>query len=70
MAGMLRPDLACGTYQYTVSDVKGCSGSASAQIVVPTQISINTTSTPTGCSGNTGTATAAPEWRYPGYQYL
>ena len=62
--------LGSGTYQYTVSDVKGCSGSASAQIVVPTQISINTTSTPTGCSGNTGTATAAPSGGTPGYQYL
>ncbi|HRH67105.1 MAG TPA: T9SS type A sorting domain-containing protein, partial [Bacteroidia bacterium] len=62
--------LSSGTYSYTVIDANGCSAAASATIVEPAELKAITAMTPTGCFGNTGTATVAASGGTPAYTYL
>lgn len=63
--------LAPGQYTVTVTDVNGCTGTATATIGVtfPT-ISANTSTTPVTCSGSNGTATASPSAGTTPYTYV
>lgn len=64
-------DLDAGTYQVTVTDANGCTGTA-ATTVNRTTYTITSTisSTPTSCSSNTGTATVVATSGVPNYNYL
>ena len=60
-----------GTYSFDVTDAKGCTGSSpNFTISDPPKLSVITSSTPSGCILNNGTATATPVGGTPGYSYL
>lgn len=51
-------NLTAGTYNVTVTDANGCSSTASATVIQPSQLNINASNTPAACAGgNTGSAT-------------
>ncbi len=63
-------NLAPANYQVTVTDVNGCSGSATATITQPTQVSFTTASINDSCFGGTqGSITVTPIGGTGGYTY-
>ncbi|MBL4578279.1 MAG: SprB repeat-containing protein, partial [Flavobacteriales bacterium] len=70
--------LCIGTYNVTIADANGCTGTASVVIGTPTALSVGVTGTDILCNGScTGTATATPTggtgpytyaWDDPGFQ--
>ncbi len=63
--------LAPGNYTCTVTDINGCSSSASQIITQPTILTVNSTFTNVGCSGGSdGTATATTAGGTSPYTYL
>src|SRR2546426_7919558 len=50
--------LTAGTYTITAKDANGCTGTASATIVVPSQVVASATPSNPNCFGGTGTITA------------
>ncbi|MFZ7115239.1 MAG: T9SS type A sorting domain-containing protein, partial [Bacteroidota bacterium] len=68
--GSPRTNLTAGTYNYTVTDFKGCTKSASAIITPgPTRVTGTMVTTPTGCVANTGTAKVTPGGGRPPYTF-
>lgn len=63
------PNLPPGTYTVTVTDVNGCSNSASATVVEPPALDVLTTFTSAAC-GAPGSATVSPSGGTPGYTVL
>ncbi|GIV27995.1 MAG: hypothetical protein KatS3mg027_1809 [Bacteroidia bacterium] len=61
--------LGAGTYTVTVTDANGCQANTSAIISQPTSINLTTGSTPSTCSGNTGTATVSASGGSGSYTY-
>ncbi|MEM6965590.1 MAG: SdrD B-like domain-containing protein, partial [Bacteroidota bacterium] len=51
-------NLEAGTYTVTVTDMTGCTGTASVEIISPPQIILDVTATEVTIAGNDGTATA------------
>ncbi len=69
--GSPRTNLTAGTYNYTVTDFKGCTKSASAVITAsPTRVTGTMLTTPTGCVANTGTAKVTPGGGRSPYTFL
>ncbi len=63
-------NLTAGTYNVTVTDANGCTGTASATVVQPSQLNVNATSTDAACAGgNTGSASANVTGGTSGYSY-
>lgn len=62
--------LSAGTYEVTVTDNGGCSGSISATITEPDAIVLTTSSTQTQCTIDDGTATVVVSGGAGDYQYL
>lgn len=63
-------NLAPGSYQVTVSDANGCSGSATATITQPTQLTLATTTINDSCfAGGKGSITANPSGGTGAYTY-
>ena len=58
-----------GTYDVTVSDVGGCSGTASVSISQPTALNVSVSEVNSGCGSPNGSATAAPNGGTAGYTY-
>jgi gliding motility-associated-like protein len=58
ITGTVAANLCTGIYMCTVTDASGCSVSISANLTSPTPLTVNVSSTPTICSGATGTASA------------
>lgn len=65
-----RSSLSAGSYSVTVTDANGCTGTASASVTQPPAVSLNVTSTPATCAGNTGSATVAATGGTAPYTYL
>lgn len=63
-------NLPAGSYSVMVTDLNGCTISASAQITEPTALSLSTSTTPATCGVADGTATVVAQGGTPGYQYL
>ncbi|MES2592744.1 MAG: PKD domain-containing protein [Bacteroidota bacterium] len=65
-------NLSSGTYTVMVSDLKGCTQTASAVISEPPPLTINFTAqtNPNCFAGNTGTVTASPSGGTSGYTYV
>lgn len=63
-------DLCAGTYEYSVVDSMGCTFTGLVNIEEPSPISIEISSTPTGCGSDNGTATATPVGGTAPYIYL
>ncbi len=65
-------NLIAGTYSVTVTDLKGCTSVATANVSQPSQVSgIISSYTNTTCNGGSdGSATVAPSGGTPGYTYL
>lgn len=61
--------LCAGGYTVTVTDANGCTTTQSVSITQPTAVTATATSTPSSCSGNTGSATVSPAGGTPGYTY-
>ncbi|MBI3510190.1 MAG: PKD domain-containing protein [Bacteroidetes bacterium] len=61
--------LCAGTYTCIVTDANGCTGTQTASITQPTAITHSGSSTPSSCSGSTGTATVSASGGTPGYTY-
>ena len=62
--------LSLGTKSYTVTDANGCTSTGSVVISQATQISANIGSSPTSCTGNTGSASVtSPAGGAGGYTY-
>lgn len=71
-AGNVSPaiNLAPGNYQVTVTDASGCSGSATATITQPTQLSFTTATVHDSCYGDAkGRITVTPQGGTPNYSY-
>ena len=63
--------IAAGSYSVTITDIDGCSGTASATIDQPDAIDLSISSTNETCGGgNDGTATATVSGGTPPYSYL
>jgi hypothetical protein len=62
-------NLYANTYIVTVTDANGCTISNSVQVLQPSALNVNTSSTKTSCVSNTGTATATTSGGSPGYTY-
>ena len=63
-------NLAPGSYQVTVTDASGCSGSASANITQPTQVTFTSAVINDSCFGGTqGSITITPNGGTGGYTY-
>ena len=62
--------LIAGTYSVTVTDANGCSDTTTVSITQPAPIIVTTSSTPSGCTVNNGTATATPSGGTVPYTYL
>ncbi|MDQ3046519.1 MAG: SprB repeat-containing protein, partial [Bacteroidota bacterium] len=63
-------NLCPGTYTVLVTDLNGCTSTATVTITEPTILASNPTSTNVLCFGGcTGTATATPSGGTPGYSY-
>jgi hypothetical protein len=62
--------LGAATYDVTVTDVNGCTATASATVAEPTAIASATTSTAETCTGNDGTATVTATGGTAGYTFL
>jgi len=63
-------NLSAGTYNVTVTDANGCTATASATVIQPSQLSVSANSTATACAGgNTGSATASVNGGTPTYSY-
>ena len=63
-------NLSAGTYNVTVTDTNGCSSTASATVVQPSQLNVNASNTSAACSGsNSGSATVSATGGTPGYTY-
>jgi gliding motility-associated-like protein len=59
-----------GTYTVTVTDIRGCTGSATATVTEPTAVTVFMTSITPSCSNMcTGTATINPGGGTPGYTF-
>jgi hypothetical protein len=61
--------LAPGTYNLTITDALGCTGTATATVTEPTALSSTISSTPSGCTTATGTATVVVSGGTPNYTY-
>ena len=59
-----------GTYNVTVTDGNGCSGSTSINVAVNASPSVSGSSTSAMCGVSNGTATANPSGGTPGYNFL
>ncbi len=59
---------AAGSYTFTVTDAKGCSGSASITIVQPTALVATASAPPVGCNSTTTTVTVGASGGTPPYQ--
>ncbi len=63
--------LIAGTWTCTVTDANSCTATQTFNITQPTAITASISSTPSGCTNNTGTATvSAVSGGTPGYTYL
>ncbi len=62
-------DLAAGSYTVTVTDINGCSATATTSITEHSAINISVTSDLVVCSGNTGSAAAQVSGGTPPYSY-
>ena len=63
-------NLSPGNYQVTVTDANGCSGSATATITQPTQLTLSTTAINDSCfAGGKGSITANPSGGTGAYTY-
>ncbi|MFH1320191.1 MAG: gliding motility-associated C-terminal domain-containing protein [Bacteroidota bacterium] len=62
--------LSAASYNVTVTDNIGCSGTTSITVSEPSVISVTTSSTDASCGGSDGTATATPSGGTPPYTYL
>ncbi len=63
-------NLTAGTYNVTVTDANGCTATASATVIQPSQLNVNASSTPVACAGgNTGSASANVTGGTSGYSY-
>jgi hypothetical protein len=59
-----------GTSTYTVVDDNGCAATSDPVVITqPSKLKVSTSTTPTSCAGNDGTATATPTDGTPGYTY-
>lgn len=63
-------NLAAGTYNVSVNDAAGCLTPFQVTITQPAALTITLSSTPSACSGGTGTATATVSGGTPAYGYL
>jgi hypothetical protein len=61
--------LTAGTYTITVTDKNGCTATASAIITQPSSLTSLTSTTPTTCGLNNGSATVTPAGGTPAYIY-
>ena len=61
--------LTAGTYEVTVTDINGCSGTASTTISEPPALLANASATNTSCGQNNGSASANASGGTPGYSY-
>ncbi len=60
-----------GTFTFDVTDARGCTGTSQpVALLEPEKLVVSTSSNPSDCSANTGTATAFPSGGTPGYSYL
>lgn len=60
-----------GVYSYTVTDVAGCTATASTTVSQPSAITVSTSVTNISCFGSgNGTITASPSGGTPGYSYM
>jgi gliding motility-associated-like protein len=62
-------NLCAGNYICFVTDANGCITNDTVTISSPSSITLTTSTTPTDCIGNTGTATVNPTGGTPGYTY-
>ena len=62
-------DLSPGTYTVTVTDAAGCTSQESVQIDEPSVIALSTSSTPSQCTANDGTATVVASGGTAPYTY-
>ncbi|HLG02794.1 MAG TPA: PKD domain-containing protein [Bacteroidia bacterium] len=63
-------NLTAGIYTCTLTDASGCTATFTVTITQPSAITATTSSVPTTCGNNTGTATVNPSGGNPGYTYL
>jgi gliding motility-associated-like protein len=63
-------NLAANTYNISVTDAAGCVTPFQVTITQPAALSVTLASTPSACSGGTGTATATVSGGTPTYGYL
>ncbi len=62
--------LSAGTYTITITDINGCTSTASVIITQPTAITLTTATTQSTCGNNNGTATVTAIGGTPAYTYL
>jgi len=62
--------LTAGTYNVTITDANGCSGTASVTLTQPPAVSLSTASTNAFCGQPDGTATIIAGGGVPGYTYI
>ncbi len=59
-----------GSFSFDVTDSRGCTGTSQVVTITdPPKLTVSTSSTPSDCSVNNGTATALPLGGTPGYSY-
>ncbi len=65
-----RTGLTAGSYSVTVTDANGCTGTTSTTVSQPPAVTLNVTSTPATCAGNTGSATVTATGGTAPYTYV
>jgi len=63
-------NIIAGTYNVTVSDAGGCSGTSSASVSQPTALNVSVSSVNSGCGSPNGSAQATVSGGTTGYTYL